>query len=411
MNWKLLVLILLPIVYGYRLLLNIITARSADNPTPANVSDIYDGPTYRRWKRYCGEKCNVEMISNTVAYVVMLVLLCLDVHAAVAAWFPEGTFWQLFAVLLLQSVVDALTGAAFHYVNTMVVEQKYGFNRATMKTFVTDQVRDFLLELLIAVLLVWVLSLLYGWLGNFVILLATAVLFVFTLAMSFLYPVFSRLGNKFAPLEEGELKDKLMALLTKHGYQVKAIEVMDASRRTTKLNAYFTGFGKMKTIVLYDNLVNAMSTDEICAVFAHELGHGLHKDVLKTHVMNLANLMLMSLVIWFTLWQTEIHSAFGFDGINYGFAYIVAGAFLGIVQPLTGFMMNDYSRAAEYRADRQAVEEGYGIPMISALKILAKENFSHLAPAKLQVALEYSHPPLSQRIAAIEEAMAATTEE
>ena len=164
-------------------------------------------------------------------------------------------------------------------------------------------------------------------------------------------------------------------------------------------------------LVLYDNLVNAMSTDEICAVFAHELGHGLHKDVLKTHVMNLANLMLMSLVIWFTLWQTEIHSAFGFDGINYGFAYIVAGAFLGIVQPLTGFMMNDYSRAAEYRADRQAVEEGYGIPMISALKILAKENFSHLAPAKLQVALEYSHPPLSQRIAAIEEAMAATTEE
>ena len=405
MNWKLLLLILLPVVYGYRLLLNIITARSAANPTPDNVADVYDRSTYSRWKRYCGEKCNVEMISGTVSYVVMLVLLCLNVHASVAAWFPDGTFWQLFGVLAFQAVVDAVISAAFSYVNTMVVEQKYGFNRSTMKTFVIDQIRDLLLELLLSVLLIWVLSLLHGWLGNWVILLFTGVLFVFTLIMSFLAPVFSRLGNKFEPLEEGELKDKLMALLTKHGYQVKAIEVMDASRRTTKLNAYFTGFGKMKTIVLYDNLVNGMSTDEICAVFAHELGHGLHKDILKMQIMNLGNLLLMAVAVWVTLWKPEMHTAFGFDGLNYGFAYLLASVFLGILQPAMGLAMNAYSRAAEYRADRQAVEEGYGAPLVTALKVLAKENFAHLAPAKLQVVLEYSHPPLSQRIAAIEEAL------
>ena len=404
MNWKLLMLILLPIVYGYRLLLNIVTARSADNPTPENVADVFDGPTYRRWKRYCAEKCSHGMISTTVTYVVMLVLLCLDVHASVASLFPAGTFWQLFGVLLFQTVLDALIGAGFNYADTMVLEQKYGFNRSTMKTFVVDQIRDMTLELVISLGLVYILSLIHNWLGDWVILLFAGVLFVFTLLVSFLYPIFSRMGNKFVPLEEGELKDKLMALLTKHGYQVKAIEVMDASRRTTKLNAYFTGFGKMKTIVLYDNLVNTMSTDEICAVFAHELGHGLHKDVLKQQVMNLGNLLLMALVIWLTVRAPEMHEAFGFNGVNYGFAYLLSGILLGLVQPLTGMAMSAYSRFAEYRADRQAVEEGYGPALVTALKLLAKENFSHLAPSPLQVVLEYSHPPLSQRISAIEAA-------
>jgi STE24 endopeptidase len=226
--------------------------------------------------------------------------------------------------------------------------------------------------------------------------------FGFSLIISFLYPIFSRIGNKFVPLEDGELKDNLMELLTKHGYKVKAIEVMDASRRTTKLNAYFTGFGKMKTIVLYDNLINAMTPDEICAVFAHELGHGLHKDVTKMQMLNLVNMTLMGTVAYIAVSMPELHTAFGFSEVNYGFAYIIMGILLGFVQPLTSLMTNAYSRVAEYRADRQAVSEGYGPAMISALKKLARENFAHLAPSKINVLLEYSHPPLASRIAAVE---------
>ena len=179
---------------------------------------------------------------------------------------------------------------------------------------------------------------------------------------------------------------------------------MDASRRTTKLNAYFTGFGKMKTIVLYDNLVNAMSTDEICAVFAHEMGHGLHKDVPKQQIMNLGNLLLMAVMVWLMVREPAIHAAFGFAEINYGFAYVLVGICLGLVQPLTGMLMNAYSRHAEYRADQQAVTEGYGPALVTALKKLARENFAHLAPAPALVVLEYSHPPLSERIAAVENA-------
>ena len=128
-------------------------------------------------------------------------------------------------------------------------------------------------------------------------------------------------------------------------------------------------------------------------------------------IMNLGNLLLMAIVVWVTLWQPEMHTTFGFAGLNYGFAFLLAGIFLGILQPLTGLAMNAYSRKAEYRADRQAVEEGYGAALVTALKVLAKENFAHLAPAKLQVVLEYSHPPLSSRIAAIEAALPAETTE
>ena len=227
-------------------------------------------------------------------------------------------------------------------------------------------------------------------------------MFCFSLLISFLYPILSRIGNKFTPLEEGELRESLESLLTKHGYKVKAIEVMDASKRTTKLNAYFTGFGKLKTIVLYDNLVNSMTPDEICAVFAHELGHGLYKDVQKLQLINLVNMALMGTVAYLAVSIPELHTAFGFDGVNYGFAYLLMGSGLGIVQPFMSLIINGRSRFGEYRADRQAVSEGYGEAMISALKKLARENFAHLSPSKINVILEYTHPPLAERIAAVE---------
>lgn len=405
MNWKWLILALVTVQHIYRLVLHVVENRSANRPTPANVSDVYDTQTYEKWKRYSAEKGRLGVISTLISWVMMMVLLCTNAYAAVAELFPAGTFWQLLAVLLLHAVVEAVVNAGLNYVSTMVIEEKYGFNRSTMRTFVTDQIRDLLLELLLSVGLMWILSGLHRGLGDGMILLFAGVVFCITLLISFLYPIFSRIGNKFVPLEEGELRTKLMDLLNKHGYKVKAIEVMDASRRTTKLNAYFTGFGKMKTIVLYDNLINAMSTDEICAVFAHELGHGLHKDVLKQQVMNFGNLLLMAVVVWLAVRGPMLHEAFGFAQVNYGFAYILLGAGLGLMQPLTGMAMSAYSRFAEYRADRQAVTEGYGEALVKGLKVLAKENFVHLAPAKLLVVLEYSHPPLSQRIAAIEQAI------
>lgn len=402
MKWNLLILALLTVGHLYRMILHIIQYRSSSNPTPANVADVYDAETYQRWKQYNGEKCRLHIFSVALSYVLMLVLLCTGAHAAFASLFPAGIYPQLIAVLLLQVVLDTVVGLGLNYVETMVIEEKYGFNRSTLKTFIVDQIRSLILELGLSIGLVCILAALHGALDDWMILLFAAVIFSFTLIISFLYPIFSRISNKFVPLEDGELKERLMSLLTKHGYHVKAIEVMDASRRTSKLNAYFTGFGKMKTIVLYDNLINAMSADEICAVFAHELGHGLHKDVLKQQIMNLGNMLLMALFVWLAVREPLLHTTFGFEQVNYGFAYLLLNIGLGLVQPLTGMLTSAYSRFAEFRADRQAAEEGYGKALVTALKKLAKENFADLSPSRALVVLEYSHPPLSERIAALE---------
>lgn len=402
MKFRILVLLFLVLGSVYDLVLNIVQYRSAGNPTPENLSDVYDVDTYQKWKRYSAEKSRLSIIKTVCVFLCDFVLLVTNVYAAFAGLLPDSNLWQLLSVVLLASAVSTVVSIVFRYIDTMVIEQKYGFNRSSMKTFVFDCVRSVLLELALAVLLTWLLAWLYNTIGAYMILLFAGVVLGFSLVISFLYPFLSRIGNKFVPLEEGDLRDRLMELLTRHGYQVRAIEVMDASRRTTKSNAYFTGFGKMKTIVLYDNLVQNMTPDEICAVFAHELGHGLNKDTLKRGILNFGSLLIMALVAWLCVRDAAMHEAFGFAGVNYGFAYILMSIGLNLVQPLVGLATNAYSRYCEYRADRQAVQEGYGPALIKGLKTLAREDFAHLAPSRLNVVLEYSHPPMSQRIKAIE---------
>ena len=402
MNYKVVFLILFTLTHLYQLVLNVVQHRSANNPTPANVADVYDAATYQKWRAYHGEKSRVSILRTAVSWVLTTGLLLSNAYAWAAGLFPAGAFWQMLGVLLFNTLAETVVFLGFTWVDTMVIEQKYGFNRTTKKTFAMDQVRNFLIELVLGTVLLGLLIVIHKALGDWMILLFAGVVFAIMLGISFLYgPVFSRMGNKFVPLEEGELRTKLEALLTKHGYQVKAIEVMDASRRTTKSNAYFTGFGKLKSIVLYDNLVNSMTPDEICAVFAHELGHGLNRDVLKQQIMNMGNILLMAVAVWLTVRTPAMHEAFGFANVNYGFAFILLSGLLGLIQPLTGMGMNAYSRHAEYRADQQAVKEGYGQALIGGLKKLARENFSNLAPSKALVVLEYSHPPLSERIHAI----------
>ena len=405
MNFKTAVLIAVTAVYLYGLLLDVIRMRSASNPIPANVADVYDGETYRKWRAYHAEKSRFAVLTSTVSFLIDLALLAFDVYAAFAGLFPKTDFMQMFAVVLL-STLTSLAMIPFSWHETMGIEEKYGFNKSTARTFGADQVKSMLIGLIlmtvIGALLMWV----HQALGDWLIVVFAALMTVLILAISFLYPVLSRVFNKFRPLEDGELKDRLTALLEKNGYRVRDIKVMDASRRTTKSNAYFTGFGKMKTIVLYDTLVEAMTPEEICAVFAHEMGHGLHRDTLKNQILSGVQMLILAVLAWLTLRTPEVFRAFGFPDVNYGFALIIVmSAEFALIAPLFGLAINAHSRKAEFRADECAAAEGYGAELISALKKLAKQNYAELAPSPLLVKLEYSHPPLSQRIEAIEKAM------
>ena len=404
MNFKLIALVILTLIYLWKLLLNTISAGSVKNPIPANVADVYDPETYRKWREYKKEKSRLSVISDTASFVISLLLIIPNIYAAFAGLFPETAFMQMLAVILLSAVSDLLL-IPFSWYNTMVIEEKYGFNRSSKKTFWMDELKEFLIGMLISVAVGSLLMWIHQALGDLLIIVFAGAMTLLLLGIAFLYPVLSRIFNKFTPLEDGELKDKLTGLLEKHGYKVRAIQVMDASRRTTKSNAYFSGFGKMKTIVLYDTMIQQMTTDEICAVFAHEMGHGLHKDTLRNQVMSFLMMLMVGVLAWLTLRTTGIWPAFGFDSINYGFTIIlIMSVELALIAPLFGLLTNYLSRRAEYRADAQAVQEGYGEALISGLKKLSRENFADLAPSPLLVRLEYSHPTLSQRIEAIRKA-------
>ena len=401
MYFKYAVIIIITVVYLYNLVLAIIRDNSSHNPIPDNVSDVYDGPTYERWRAYHREKVRHRIWLLTAGFLIEHILLDLNLFHAFSTLFPEDEFFQLFSVLLLFEAAD-LVLIPFNYYDTMVIEEKYGFNKSKKSTFWADQIKNFIISLLVMIGIGELLTWSHHLLGDWLILAFAVIMTLFALAVAFLYPVFSRIFNKFTPLEDGELKDRVTALLGSHGYKVRAIKVMDASRRTTKSNAYFTGFGKMKTIVLYDNLVRTMTVDEICAVFAHEMGHGLHRDTLKNQILTFVQMAILSVLAWLTVRNTAVFTPFGFTSVNYGFAIILIGNVeFALISPLFGLIVNWFSRRAEYRADRQAVDEGYADALISALKKLARENFSDLAPSPALVKLEYSHPTLSQRIDAI----------
>lgn len=401
MNFKLLSLILLTIIFLYNLLLEFLQYRSSRNPIPDNVKDVYDEETYLRWLAYHGEKSRMSIVSTVISYLVNLAIILFDFYAVLVRGI-DNVYLQTIVVLAVFNAVDLIATVVFSYIDTMIIDEKYGFNKTTVKTFCVDRLKEFLISLVLVIGLMCLFVWIHQSLGDWILVLFSGILIGLVVMLMVLYPTFSKVFNKFTPLEDGELKDKLTALLEKYGYTIKGIQVMNASERTTKSNAYFSGAGKTKTIVLYDNLVETMTPDEICAVFAHELGHGLHKDTQKNSINSFVMVVILVVLAWLTVRCPEIYADFGFAGVNYGFALILLMVVeFAFISPLLGLWTNAVSRKAEYRADAQAVKDGYGEELVSALKKLSRENFVNLAPHKLLVALEYSHPTLSQRIEAI----------
>ena len=208
-----------------------------------------------------------------------------------------------------------------------------------------------------------------------------------------------------APLEDVALKARLAFLLGKHGFIARSMRVIDDSRRVGKGWPCFEGVGKTKTVVLYSTHLTIMDTDEICALFAHEMGHVLHRDTLKKQLLSFAQMLLLAVLAYFTVKSPGLYAAYGFEEISYGFALVwILNVEYGLIWPLMRFLLCDHSRRVEYRADRQAVEEGYADALISGLKKLAGHEYADLSPSPLLVRLKYSCPTLSQRIDAIRKA-------
>lgn len=404
MNYKTLALVAAVITFLFQTYMEWLKMKSAHRPIPENVKDIYDETSYRKWLSYYRESARLSLIRHILSYFAVFVILAFDVYAKIVKGLSvTGVYSSAIAVLLADLLVSLLFSIPLDYVDSMKVEQKYGFNRMTKKTFIADQIKDILLEIILVCGLCSLFILIHRALGNWILPVFTGIMLLFVLLLVFLSPAIAKLHNKFEPLPEGELRERLTTLLAKNGCSVRAIHVMDGSKRSSKANAYFTGFGKSKTIVLYDTLLEQMTEEEIVAIFAHEMGHNKHRDTLKMYAMNILNIVVCVLAAWALVSIPEIYQDFGFEGINYGFAfYLLANICLAFFSPLLSFFSGVLSRKAEYAADCFAAENGYGGALVSALKKLSKNAFLCLTPHPLLVALTSTHPTISQRIEALE---------
>lgn len=368
------------------------------NELPENVRDVYNQAEYEKFVRYTKINGKVDTIENIVGIVFQLTLLICNVYACFFDMLAGFNMYVQYLIFIIGfSLIETVISIPFSYYRVFVIEEKFGMNETTKKTFVLDRIKNFVMSCIIGYVFMVIIMFCFETFGLTGIIYIAIALMALVLIISMLIVPIMRIYNKFEPLEEGELKEKLLELCDKYGVRVKKIVVKDASRRTTKANAFCTGL-KEKTISLDDNLVNNYSVEEIVAVFAHEFAHAKYKHVLKTMPLSVLNIVIITIALGLVLEVPSLFVAFGFDGANYYFAQLLITILSWPLLVLLNLVANYFSRKHEYEADSFAANEGYGEALISSLKRLSKGALSDINPHPIKVVLDYSHPTLSQRI-------------
>lgn len=394
---------LLVLDFAYKLLRDGLIRQQRKKPLPKAVSDIHDKKEYARWLEYQSARQRLSLLRAAVRFAVMLVLFSTDALAWMRSQLSADEFGGNCQLLCVYFLLTMLIDAPFDYVSQFKIEAKYGMNRCTIKTFVADFIRNYVMSAgLSCGLCSMYLSAYNQFQTQFLWVTSLSVLVVLLILMM-LSSVFARIGNKLTPLEAGGLKTKLTELFAKEGYRLKEIYVMDASRRTTKANAFCTGIGKLKKIVLYDNLVNDYTEDEIIAVFAHELAHYKNHDTAKITAFSVAEVLLLNVAMCAFFLLPQIPMAFGFSGVCAAFAVLTVmdSEVFGPVNVIWQAVSSAFIRPMEIRADALAADYGYGEAMISFFRKLAQRDLADFNPHPVLIALEDEHPPLHQRIEAI----------
>lgn len=392
-------------VLAFEISLSILSYRHRNRPIPAHAADIYDDKDYRKWLRYTMEITRLHIISSIIGTGVLLLFLAVGFFPLLGRFTQMLTTNSLLQILLylgLYGTISTLLSLGFRIYRTFVIEERYGFNTTTWKIFITDQIKFALLAALLGGPLLYAILYLYQQMGRQSLFSIWLVLLAVILTASVLYTrFFIGLFNKLTPLAEGELYEKTRLLAEQCAYAVRKISVMDASKRSTKLNAFFTGFGRFKHIIIFDTLLEKCNTDEIVSILAHEMGHAKHKDALKSLVFTALQSIFFLVLLFYFLESTAFAAAFGFTEPNLGFALILFAILMEPLGILLGIPISIFSQRAEYRADAFAADFTDPTAIIGALKVLARENYANLAPHPIVVKMTYSHPPVSDRIAAL----------
>lgn len=372
---------------------------------PEELEGIYDEEQYRKQQEYKKVNTRFGFISGSFSFILLMVFLLaggfpwLDGIVRSITEHPILMALLFFGILMFASDI---IGTPFAVYQTFVIEERFGFNKTTPKTFVLDKIKGWLLGAIIGGGLLALIIYIFMQFPELFWLYAWAVITAFSVFMTLFYSsLIVPLFNKQTPLEEGELRDKITGFSEKAGFRLKNIFVIDGSKRSTKANAYFTGFGPKKRIVLYDTLINDLGIGEIVAVLAHETGHYKKKHIITNLMVSIVQtgvtLYLLSLFINSPL----LSAALGVEQHSFHIGLVAFGILYSPISFLLGIFMNLYSRKAEYQADRFAKNYGYGKELIDGLKKLTQKNLSNLTPHPLYVFFHFSHPTLLQRIRAL----------
>ncbi|MEP5255229.1 MAG: M48 family metallopeptidase [Winogradskyella arenosi] len=382
--------------------LNAINAKHYNDAIPEVLSDVYDEAAYKKSQAYKTVNYKFGIGTSLFSFVLTLGFLFLDgfeyVDNIARSFSDQPIVIALIFFGIIMIASDIIT-TPFSYYKTFVIEEKFGFNKTSRKTFVLDKLKGLLMMALlgggIIALIVWF----YQITGHQFWLYAWGLVTIFTVFMNMFYSkLIVPLFNKQTPLEDGDLRTKISAYVNSVGFNLDKIFIIDGSKRSTKANAYFSGFGSEKRVTLYDTLVNDLDDEEIVAVLAHEVGHYKKKHIifnLTTSIL-LTGLTLFILSVFVS--NPLLSHGIGVETPSFHVGLIAFGLLYAPISELTGLIMNYTSRVFEYQADDYAKNTYKAAPLISALKKLSKNSLSNLTPHKAYVFMHYSHPTLLERV-------------
>lgn len=382
--------------------LDALNAKHFDDPIPEELKDVYNQEEYEKSQRYKKTKYKFGLISSLFSLVVLLTFFFLDGFEFVDDLARSISDNSIIIGLVFFGIImfaSDLLGLPFSYYDIFVIEEKFGFNKTSRKTFFLDKLKGWGMMIIlgggILALIIWF----YQWAEEDFWWYAWILVSVFSIFLNMFYArLIVPLFNKQTPLSEGSLRTKIENYAKKEGFTIDKIFVIDGSKRSSKANAYFSGFGSEKRVTLYDTLINDLEEEEIVGVLAHEVGH--YK---KNHII--INMILSILVTGFTLWLLSLFvgnpllsHALGVEKPGFHIGLIAFGLLYSPISEITGLLMNYLSRKFEYQADDFAKNTFAAQPLISGLKKLSKNSLSNLTPHPAYVFVHYSHPPLSKRI-------------
>lgn len=397
-----LIIIIISFDYLFERILEIVNNRHRIKDLPPEISDIYNDEEYTKQQHY--EKVNTRFSLLTSSFSFILILLMLffegfayvDTIAKSITTNPIGAALIFFGILF---IVSDIINTPFSVYSTFVIEEKFGFNKTTVKTFIFDKIKGWFLTIILGGLIFGLIIWFYTVAGSLFWLYAWILVTVFMLFMNMFYStLIVPLFNKQTPLEEGELRSELENFSKKAGFKLDNIFMIDGSKRSTKANAYFSGIGPKKRIVLYDTLIKDLSVKELVAVLAHEIGHYKLKHSLIGMILAVIQSGIMLYILSLFINIQAFSQALSVPEISFHIGIIVFGVLYSPISLITGIAMNIMSRKNEYSADNYADTNYDGKQLISGLKKLTAKNLSNLTPHPVYVFFHYSHPTLLQRI-------------